>query len=52
VPKNDDWVTVRISSQEKAELERLAREEERSVNGMIRVAVRMLIESRREEFAA
>jgi predicted transcriptional regulator len=45
--KQDDWVSVRLSSEERAELERVARDEERSVSGMIRLAVRHMLETRK-----
>jgi hypothetical protein len=44
--KHDDWVSVRISRQEREELERLAKAEERTMNGMIRLAIRAFLESR------
>lgn len=45
--KNDDWVTVRISAYDKSELELLAQKEERTLNGMIRLAIRNLLDSRK-----
>jgi predicted transcriptional regulator len=44
--RNDEWVSVRISGSERAQLERLAEAEERTMNGMIRLAVRELLASR------
>jgi predicted transcriptional regulator len=51
VAKNDGWVTVRISEQERDELERLATQEERTMNGMIRLAIKQLLLSRQEAAA-
>ena len=47
--KNREWTSVRISEQDKAELERISKEEERTVDGSIRLAIRMLIADRKRE---
>lgn len=47
--KNDDWVSVRVSGEDREELERLAREDDRSLNGIIRLAIREFIAARKEE---